>query len=137
MTDTLIFPSTFFYYLRNSLGLSSFKRIDKRVVFLKRKLKAQLVKARAARDPNKKRVYSEEGLESLRRHMREKVNTPRHYRTRNQDFRKDPTYLKMRSDLTREQHQIGSLHPVIHEEKETKRINDYSGVITIEEMESL
>lgn len=132
MTDVITVPSTLFDYIRNSLGLVRFERINRL------KFPQHMARARAAITPEsyKKRKYSKEGLASLRKHMREKVNTPLHYRTRNQDFRKDPDYLKKHSDKMKEQHRTGNLYPIV-EIQEEKRINDHVGVITIDEMDSL
>ena len=97
-----------------------------------------MARARAARTPESftKRKYSKEGLASLRRNMAKNVNTPQHYRTRNQDFRKDPVYIAKRSAIMKNQHKTGNLYPLV-EVQEEKRINDHVGVITLNEMDQL
>lgn len=80
----------------------------------------------------KGRKYSKEGLASLRRHMREKVNTKQHYETRNRDFVQDPEWRAKISKVTT----LGKREPA-KKLPVKKRINDYSGVITREELENL
>jgi hypothetical protein len=79
--------------------------------------------------------YSKKSIASLRKHMREKVNTPRHYRTRNDDFHRTPEIIKLRFEALKKAHQARLRNYVVC--KIVPRVNDHCGVITTEEMESL
>lgn len=137
----MIVQKTLFYYLKNNLGITRFARINKFSVARKRVLKklgdkgvkAMMANARKS-ITYENRKYTPEGLASLRRHIKSIYIEPKY---RNADFYKDPLYRKMMGDLMRERIRLGIIDLNTHEKEETKRINDYAGVLTIDDLANL
>jgi len=141
-------PCSLFHRILLERELDSFKKISIHSVIMKRtwiargkeEAKRYMARAREARRPDHyfHRKYSEEGLESLRRHVRERMNTPeaieKRRRKRSGSLR-TPVHRKMKSLLFKEMHMLRGTK--IYESEETQRVNDYAGVITSSQFEDL
>lgn len=136
---------TLFFRILMDCGLDRFPKISIRSVRMKRVWKRRskedriqmTQKARDSKTPESytNRRYTRKGLASLQRHMREKVNTPEHYKTRDMSYSKDPLWRKMMSDLRKEASIL--MGYTLNDPKETERINDYAGVLTASQLSAL